>query len=228
MKYIILPLFAFISHTLTAQTTVDIPLSFVLMYDQIPLVLNQNYHLSEKDSLEIEMLKFYISKIELYQDETKVYEEENSFHLINAADTNSLSFNLKVPEQLDFSHIQFHLGIDSLTNMSGALGGDLDPSKGMYWTWQTGYINFKLEGLSAICPTRHHSFQFHLGGYTSPYNSLQTIRLKKKSSLKNNDIKIITNIKKFIEAIDLEQQNQVMSLGEEAVELSKIAVNVFR
>ena len=78
--------------------------------------------------------------------------------------------------------IKFNLGIDSLTNVSGVMGGDLDPTKGMYWTWQSGYINFKMEGSSAVCPTRNHEFQFHIGGYQDPFYAMQTLELEVKNS----------------------------------------------
>ena len=70
------------------------------------------------------------------------------------------SLALQIPSNIPFSKLKFQLGIDSLTNVSGAMGGDLDPTKGMYWTWQSGYINMKIEGKSNSCKTRKNQFQF--------------------------------------------------------------------
>ena len=80
---------------------------------------------------------------------------------------------LEIPEDTEFDAIQFNLGIDSLTNVSGALGGDLDPTKGMYWTWQNGYVNFKLQGTSDLCNNPKNEFEFHLGGYLKPFNNYE-------------------------------------------------------
>jgi len=48
--------------------------------------------------------------------------------------------------------------VDSLANVSGAMSNDLDATKGMYWSWQSGFINLKIEGKSASCKTRKINF----------------------------------------------------------------------
>lgn len=113
----------------------------------------------------------------------------------------------------------FHIGIDSATNVSGAMGGDLDPTKGMYWAWQSGYINVKIEGTSSVCNTRNHEFQFHLGGYLPPHYALQTLHFPVKNP---QQIQIDIDIQKFLKNIDLARQNHIMSPSKEAVVLSKI------
>ena len=114
--------------------------------------------------------------------------------------------------------------IDSVTNVSGALGGDLDPTKGMYWTWQSGYINFKLEGKSNLCPTRKNEFHFHLGGYLHPYNALKTVKLKVQQS---TDIAVVFDVKKLFSAIDLKSTNQIMTPMKEAVLISEKVAQAF-
>jgi len=59
------------------------------------------------------------------------------------------------------------IGTDSITNVSGALDGDLDPIKGMYWAWNSGCINFKLEGTRVISGKKT-PFEYHIGGYNGP------------------------------------------------------------
>ena len=113
------------------------------------------------DSIQLKSLKFYISNIELVNGDKVVWQQKNSFHLIDASKNESLQIPLKHQSNLNFTKIKFNLGIDSMVNVSGALGGDLDPTKGMYWTWQSGYINFKLEGKSKKCKTRNNEFHFH-------------------------------------------------------------------
>ena len=55
------------------------------------------------------------------------------------------------------------VGVDSARNVSGAQTGALDPAKGMFWTWNTGYIMAKLEGNSPASPTG--IFEYHIGGF---------------------------------------------------------------
>ena len=46
----------------------------------------------------------------------------------------------------DYTSIKFILGVDSAHNHTLSQEGVLDPSKGMIWDWNTGYIFFKHEG----------------------------------------------------------------------------------
>lgn len=186
--------------------------------DSSLLLHNKYYSLSEKDSISVDELKLYISKIELLNNDVSVFKEANSFHLIDFANTEIPSIILSLPQDSFFNKIKFNLGIDSVTNVSGALGGDLDPTKGMYWAWQSGYINFKLEGKSNVCTTRNNEFQFHLGGYQSPYNAMQTIVLDVNG---NKKINVLLNIEEILKVVDLKNRNHIMSPCTEAVKLSE-------
>jgi len=187
------------------------------------LVLEKEYKFEESE-MSIDMLKFYISHIELLKDGKIVWTETESYRLIDASDSSTLMIDLDIPESLTFDAIQFQLGIDSATHELGILGGDLDPTKGMYWAWNTGYINFKIEGYSSESNTRDKSFQYHLGGYMQPYETVQTISLdipkKEKKVLK-------INVSKFLSAVDLANEPRAMSPGAKAKELSKVVSTIF-
>lgn len=73
--------------------------------------------------------------------------------------------------------LQFTLGVDSALNCSGAQDGDLDPLKGMFWTWNSGYIFFKLEGYSPASTGSLGRIEHHIGGYRSPFNAARKIVL---------------------------------------------------
>lgn len=193
-----------------------------------PILFNQTlkpgvyYKLNTKDSIQITSFKFYISQLELINESKTVWKEKTSYHLIDAFDEKTLT--LSIPSNIHFTKLKFQLGIDSIINVSGAMGGDLDPTKGMYWTWQSGYINLKLEGNSNLCKTRHNEFQFHLGGYQHPFNCLQTIYVSVKS--KNNLILNI-DLEKLLKNTQLSQHNHIMSPSKEAVNLSEKVIESF-
>lgn len=182
------------------------------------------FNLGDAHQTKIEVLKFYLSKIQFLKNNKVVLEEQNSYHLYDASIQNPLEISIKNTQHVFFDQIRFQLGIDSLTNVSGALGGALDPTKGMYWTWQNGYINFKLEGKSALCKTRQHEFLFHLGGYQDPYNCLQKITLT--TSLQPS-IYLQLDLQKIISQLELEKVNQVMSPSKETLLLSEIVAHSF-
>lgn len=76
-----------------------------------------------------------------------------------------------------YDSLSFLLGVDSLHNVSGAQTGALDPIKGMFWTWRTGYVMAKLEGSSPLSKLPAHRFEYHIGGFEGKNNVLRTLRL---------------------------------------------------
>jgi hypothetical protein len=208
-----------------AQTLIPTTISFIPSFgNSTSICFDSLYSNSIGTSFKFETLKFYISNFQLLNGKQIVYSEENSFHLVDFSDSSSLSIMLNPSKNLKYTHIRFNLGIDSLTNVSGAYGGDLDPTKGMYWTWQSGYINFKLEGVCSVCPTAKKEFQFHIGGYLSPYNTLKEITLKVSHK---NKTEVILDLKNLLDELDLMTRNHIMSPNKEAVLFSEILVKSF-
>lgn len=185
-------------------------------------IADSAFYLRDSSNFQIEVLKFYISKLQLLKNGKVVFTEKPSAFLIDIS--KPLSCKINFTKYIDFDAIQFNLGIDSTTNVSGAMGGDLDPTKGMYWTWQSGYINFKLEGKNNLCKTRNHEFQYHLGGYASPFNCLQTVQLAVKNKSK---VVIDLDVKKIIDNIDFKKQHSIMSPTSEAVYFSALVAKAF-
>jgi hypothetical protein len=172
----------------------------------------------------LEKIKFYLSNIQFNLKNKLVFNEPSSYHLLSLLETKKNSISLDVPNNLIYDEIVFNLGIDSTTNSSGVIGGDLDPTNGMYWTWQSGYINMKMEGYCATCTTRNHFFEFHLGGYQFPFAAVQTVKIK---VAKGNLFNIGFDLEKFFGQTDLVKKCAIMSPGNETVQLSQQAANSF-
>ena len=111
------------------------------------------------------------------------------------------------------------LGVDETYNTSGANAGDLDPVNGMFWSWQSGYINFKIEGVSPSCITRKNKFQFHIGGYKAPYQTIRELDIKLKA-LKNQAIVVYIEVSNFFDSIELSNDNQVTIPGIKASQIA--------
>jgi len=157
--------FAALGH---CQTT-NHALKFIPTFNNQPLQLDKAYYLPNiNDSVTIEGLRFYVSGVKLLKDDKVVHDLVNGYYLVDATQPETQTLQLNLPKPFIFDQIQFHIGIDSITNVSGAMGGALDPINGMYWAWQSGFINFKLEGASPVCNSRNHKFQYHIGGYMPP------------------------------------------------------------
>lgn len=190
-----------------------------------PVFRNQSLELNKKyvfqnDTVEIETLKFYVSNVRFYNKGKLVDTADKKYLLVDFEKPNSLTVKHRNKK---FNSIKFYVGIDSLINVAGVLSGDLDPTKGMYWAWHSGYINFKLEGKSKKCQTRKNKFQFHIGGYEFPFNTLQ----EKEFNTNNKDVVIEIALDEFFTQIDLSKQYEVMSPNQQAVEISKLFSNSF-
>jgi hypothetical protein len=191
-------------------------LQFHVNYQGKPLVPDSSYSLPGDHSIVFEAVRFYISNIRLMQGD-KVVSTSGETLLVDITQPETMV--ALVPSAGAYDNISFDLGIDSLTNVSGAMGGTLDPANGMYWAWQSGYINMKLEGTSDLCPTRKNRFQFHLGGYDNADNALQHIVLD--TPFTADTLHICLALDAFLASIDIAKQNEIMIPGAEAVQLSK-------
>jgi hypothetical protein len=189
-------------------------INFVFVFGKQPLELEKNYAY-RNDSIRISKFRFYVSEIEFLNNDKITYRVKKKHHLIDI--DNKTSIQIESDSKFNFNQIQFKIGIDSITNVSGAMGGDLDPTNGMYWAWQSGYINFKLEGKCGLCNTRNNEFQLHIGGYQTPFNSLQKIKLNVKE---NKLINIFIDVEAFLNEINLEKNCSIMSPSLQSVKLS--------
>jgi hypothetical protein len=111
------------------------------------------------------------------------------------------------------------LGVNEAHNTSGANAGDLDPVNGMFWSWQSGYINFKIEGVSPSCDTRKNKFQFHIGGYKTPYHTVRELDIKLKA-LKDQATVVYIEVSNFFDTIELSHENQVIIPGTKASQIA--------
>ncbi len=217
------------SQSSLAQTEKDsLCLNINLKYKDQILELNKNY-ISRNDTLQINILKFYLSEIEIqYNDKTTFYFQKKH-HLIDVEKSESLQILIGKKNNKIISKIKFNIGIDSLSSVSGALSEDLDLQNGMYWAWQSGYINVKIEGSSTSCKTRKNGFQFHIGGYLQPNYAMRTIELSRNESVNQNDnLNVEVDLANFFSEIDLKETNSIMTPGKKAMQLADFSKNMFQ
>jgi len=98
----------------------------------------------------------------------------------------------------------------------------------MYWAWQSGFINMKIEGKSANCKTRKNIFQFHIGGYLKPNYAMRKIEIPiMKSQTTVNKISINFDLAKLFNDIDLSKINTIVVPGEEAMRIADVSTKLF-
>ncbi len=119
-----------------------------------------NYRNAAGNLYTINLLKYYVTNMVLVDENNKEWLAKN-YHLINIDEPAQNTFLLSGIPNAKYTKMKFILGVDSSRNTSGVQDGFLDPSYGMIWDWNTGYIFFKHEGnyknsLNEIKPLRSH------------------------------------------------------------------------
>lgn len=223
-KFIITLLLLNIFFTAFSQDARIITVSFIPTINGEIAKLNKEIEIDSSKNIKISItkLKFYLSHLSFYKDEKLVWQDNTAAYLMDAE--NEMSIKLPIKKDIEFNAIKFGLGVDSITNVAGALDGDLDPLKGMYWTWQSGYVNFKLEGNMHNSKSEEQKFEYHLGGYSGENNSYNTIALDVENSDK---IKVSLDLDKFLSNWYVEAYPNIMSPGKIAVDFSKILSTCF-
>lgn len=150
-----------------------------------------SYKNAKGETFSITKLQYFVSNIKLTKTDGTVYTvpQDSSYFLMVEGDEEHSEAVVNAPVG-DYSKIEFILGVDSLRSTMDIADrkGVLDPSgsmeDGMYWGWNSGYIFFKMEGISPeapVDPGGQNKFRYHIGGfggYNAPtINNIKTFSI---------------------------------------------------
>lgn len=230
-------------HLANAKELVNLTLQFDNVAGNKDLVLNSgDYTNSSGEVLNVSQLQYFVSNIRFTGPNGKGFtvKQEDSYFLIQEHEPATQTVKVKVPPG-EYNKVTFMLGVDSLRNTMAIdkRKGVLDPSSsmdnGMYWSWNSGYIFFKMEGTSNAAPedpTGNRRFRFHIGGfggYSAPtINNIKSVTLD-LSKLGTVKAKKGRNATIYIKADILKTFNGVSNLSIAAhpsVMFSEYSVNV--
>ncbi|MBV9988378.1 MAG: hypothetical protein JO301_11920 [Chitinophagaceae bacterium] len=189
---IILLLLAFIpARSLMAQrggTSRTLTLQFHHNIGIDTLELGNTYINALGDTVTIQRFRYYVSNFALVDKNGRIHTLPEQYFLVDEADPASKTIVLGVPASAELIGVRFMLGVDSARNVSGVQTGVLDPSRGMFWTWNSGYVMAKLEGSSPSAHVAGNIFTYHIGGYRQPMSTMRFIELPIASSAATLDI----------------------------------------
>lgn len=218
IKFIVIGFFVF-NTTLIGQS-----LNLSASFGGVPVELDKTIILKENDvSLRVSKIKFYFSDLHFFQNNDHLVTQKKEARLIDLTSPVKLKLSDKITA---CDRMDFLLGVDSTNNVSGAMDGDLDPLAGMYWTWQSGYINFKIEGLLKLKDSAEFDIICHLGGFRYPFISAQRVSLLSMTAQK--EINLNLELDEFISEMIKRRKFHVMSPGKDAVEYSEIIAHSFK
>ncbi len=149
------------------------------------------------ETIVVQKFKYYVSNFSVTDENGKTILLPAQYYLVDEADSSTKKINLTIPDMI-IGSIHFLLGVDSIKNVSGVQTGSLDPLKGMFWTWNSGYVMAKLEGTSASAATGGHLFTFDIGGFRTGNSVLKTIDFKiPKAGKTIQEINIVADINQW-------------------------------
>lgn len=220
---IIIPFLFLLTNLSFGQNNTDsIYVHFPLKFNNTPLELKKEYVTNFNQKIKISTFKIFISNFKIDFEDNTNHIEPNSYHLLTTENNKSFTFPITKNSNKKIKRIHFSIGVDSIESVSGALDGALDPTSGMYWSWQSGYINIKLEGTSPSCTTPKKEFTFHIGGYAHPNNAMRNISLA--VNINSNTIEIPIDLSKLLNELDLRKTDGIMSPGKKAMDFADLFV----
>lgn len=132
--------------------------------------LNIQYvHPGTGDSLTFTTFKYFVSNIKLKKEDGTWWTQPESYYLVNLDETGNPQFVVPGIPEGNYTEISYIMGVDSTRNVSGAQTGALSTTSGMFWSWNTGYIMVKAEGISPQAGMGG-AFTYHLGGFSGNNN----------------------------------------------------------
>lgn len=172
--FAVLPLFV-----LSQKPKNGLTLQFNHCVGDKPMVLDDSLYVNAlNQSFTVTKFNYYIGMIRLKQANGKEFLVDTYYFISEDEEKQATKtvFLDKIPAG-EYTSVSFIIGVDSAHNCSGAQSGALDPINAMFWTWNTGYIFMKLEGKTSSSSLPGNTFEYHIGGYKEPSNSIRTVEL---------------------------------------------------
>lgn len=177
-------------------------LNFKHFFKNAPIIYgSQTYITNANDTISISDLAYRISNTQLYDVINKTWVDVGTYKLNVGLD--AFEYNIainNIPAGL-YNNIRFNIGVDSLRNHVGDQSGELDPALGLYWSWTSGYVHFRIEGRRI--PSLQ-TFSLHIGGSPNVVNpSFDLSNYKVKEGSKGILLEYKLDVNKFFSTPNL-------------------------
>lgn len=156
-----------------AGTPVRVEISHLI--NGAPLIVGSESSASTAagEAFTVSKLRYYLSNFRLRRADGSWFaaaqnaESSEGYQLIDAAVPASATFEIANVPAGSYTGIEFLIGVDAARNHAGAQTGALDPTRGLFWSWKTGYIFFLFEGHSPQSASSGQTLTYHVGGDAS-------------------------------------------------------------
>jgi hypothetical protein len=159
-------------------------------FDGQPIVFNSRKYINAaNDTFTIAEIRHYFTNVTLVKANGDRVNLQN-YHLMDANVANSRSITIDNVPPGNYVGMTILLGVDSMKNHSGLQEGALDPAWSMFWTWNTGYIFYRING----AVNNGKSYSFDIGGDEhAPYIELDLSSYKVKSKVPSFELMLDAN-----------------------------------
>ncbi|MBS1684909.1 MAG: hypothetical protein JSS76_09150 [Bacteroidetes bacterium] len=176
----------------TPDGTGSVTVHFDNRYASTDLALGTAYTTSNGETLTPTTFNYFVSNFVLVKSDGTKYTvpKDQCYHLVREGVDSSADLTIQNVPAGDYTGVQFIIGVDSAKNTApvSERTGDLDvagAASDMYWTWNSGYIFYKLEGMSPQAPYDSMMgmamMYYHVGGYggmsSATINNIRTVSL---------------------------------------------------
>lgn len=152
-----------------------------------PFAFGTNYVTAAGDTVNFSKFIYYVSNFVLVKDDGSEYvvPQSTCYHLVDESNAATKSITLNDIPAGKYTGIKYIIGVDSMRSTMDVSQrtGDLDPAGAaadMYWSWNSGYIFYKIEGTSPQSSEAGNIFMYHIGGYGG-YSSATTNNIRNVS-----------------------------------------------
>ena len=169
-----------------AAPTTQMHFNFENFFGNEEISLNTaNYTTLQNESITISEFNYWITNIKFIKSDGSEYVEPESYRLLRANEHATLHFHVKDVPVGTYTAVKFMIGVDVARNTSGAQTGALDPTNSgdMYWNWNTGYIQAKLEGTYKDSTNTDQIFRHHIGGVAAGTETPREVMLNLGTNL---------------------------------------------
>ncbi len=153
-----------------------------------PVVLNtKTYTNASGEDFTISSFNYFVSNISLKKSDGTELKFADKYFLVKESVEDSKTITLSDVPAGDYTSVSFMVGVDSAKSVSDVSQrlGVLDPASygtdNMYWSWNSGYIFFKMEGTSSKSAAANKGYKFHIGGFggmsAKTANNLRSVTL---------------------------------------------------
>lgn len=186
------------------KTSNEMHFMFENSFGNEELVLNTgSYKNAQNEQITITEFNYWITNIKLVRTDGSEYVEPESYRLLWGNKLSSHHFHVANVPAGTYKAVKFMIGVDVPRNTTGAQTGDLDPvnCKGMYWDWNTGYIQAKMEGTSEQSSAADKRIMYHIGGVQKDKETPRNVELAFSQNIvvgdKAGSLKIKTDAAKW-------------------------------